>query len=248
MAFFGIAEAHLLSIDDDPAARRVYAGPYFEVNIEGSATEAQAQGYVAGKLQTTSSAIVAEETTMTLTAQETDWSLLELVFGEIGRNSTTETLSRTVLAVVPKTAPYEVALTGMTAAAEIHAVTMGTDAMQLEVVATAPAAASEIQPGTDKLTFHEDLAGKSVTVQYYTTIASVRVLGGASADPQYLSRFEMATKLIGPRFPNGAHLWIPDMSLTSLPSFATGEVMSFEMTFRLATPPGWIKPYQITEL
>ncbi len=240
MAFFGAGQIALISRTAVAADRQLFAGPYSSVNIEGSTDEAQAQGWIDGKLRTTSSSTTTEDYTLTLQFQETDWRSLELAFGELSQETASITLPQGMVASVPMTSPYEVAIAGLTGSSEVQVVVQGSGASQLEPT-------TDYTVATDKITFQAEHAGKGVYINYFKTFTSIKTIG-AGATATGLSEFEFYAKLYGPNFANGVLFYAPKVSLISLPSYETGDVSEWEMQFRMANPPGARKPYRLAPL
>jgi hypothetical protein len=239
MAIFGIGETTLSTLDPTTGDRQSFAGPFSQVSLEGEAENVKAQGWIGGKLQTTSSAITSETWTLTLTFQETDRRALELAFGEIAETIPSITVPRTAIGVVPTAAPYEIAVPGIATGAEVRVVTSGIDAVQVPT--------ADVTLDSNKVTLTADYAGKGVSVHYYQTLAGATAIGVAD-DPKLLNELSFSAKLYGPQFPKGILLVVPKINRISLPSYTTGDVSEWEVQFEAAAPPGERSVYQLIEL
>lgn len=239
MAIYGIGETTLSTLDPTTGDRQSFAGPFSQIALEGEGDNVKAQGWIAGKLQTTSSAIPTETWTLTLTFQETDRRALELAFGEISQTIPSITVPRSTIAVVPTASPYTIDVPGIAAGAEVRVVTSGVDAKQVP--------SADVTLDTDEVTLTAAYAGKGVSIHYYQTLANATAIG-VGDDPKSLNELSFSAKLYGPQFPKGILLVVPKINRISLPSYTTGDVSEWEVQFEAAAPPGQRSVYQLIEL
>lgn len=231
-------------------AQKLLPNPFFSFNYSADSTAIEAQGFVAGQQQTVAAGQGPVTHNLTLETQFIKRATRALLTQTLAKDVTTVTTPILKTAVVPSSAPYEIA---------DPLITVGNLATLLvfdEVVGpltktanatTAPASEYEVQANTtaNKLILDEDASGRTIsyTVPYVFTGKAYGGPGDATPLGELVFRgytYDFGTERSLIEFPKLSIINVVELPLT-------GDVPTFSLEFLAAVPDGWDKPYRLLE-
>lgn len=222
----------------------------FELTSDSNLLEAKA--LIGGRKQVVAAAINEETWTMNTSTEFVDWTSLQFGLDELAQTSSDIVVPQLKSAAVgaANTIVDDDLTTGADNDVRVYKATYGTKGrLFFKVVATAPAAADEVQLGAGLLTFHSSIAvGEQIqytTLKAYDSMETI----GVENEADSWGRLEFWGLAYGTEFPGQMLIRVPSLSRISVPSISVaGDVSTLDVEFRAEVPTGKRKPYELYEL
>jgi hypothetical protein len=235
-----------------PLNQKLLDYPVFSFELSQEVTQQEALAYVAGRHQIEEQFESAVATTLKLSTEIANWTMIGFSIGQLQRTLTSFAFPVAKRANVPASGTPEITDTDITAASSAKTVVAITrkgpwgEAGPLTVVTTAPTAGQvQVAGATGKLVFHSSAAGAPISYVIDKTEASVEGYGG----PGTLAKIgemeffgEVYTNSAAGR--DGGTIWIPRIQRSTRPTFSfSGDKVTLENEFKCLSVPGWEEPF-----
>lgn len=220
--------------------------PAIEFELAGESEKKTARRYEKGEIVIAGSRRTAATYTVTFGIEAINWLQMQVAYGELAQTNASVALPEIKYAVVPKSAPYEIADADITSA---DVLCTDLSLQPLTKAAASPPAAGEFFPDTvgNKLEFNAAQAGAGVAYKLNKTYTNIEsIFAGSSAD--ILDSFSFSGIAYGDELGGGAKIVIPSISPANIPSLSAQDVSKFELTYDLQTPLGKRKPFELYKL
>lgn len=232
------------------AALKAMPMPIFEFTLSEERETENLVSYQSGKHQNKFLLDTTSSYTLTISTQVPTWQTIGAARGELYRDLPGSTSClRTLYKEIPSGGV--VSVPGLLAAnIATTAVTIEEGGgIELSVVNTVPADATEVQIEDGQLTFDGSREGETAFIAYFVTPTSGRILGGPTgASPrQTISKYNFAGE-VWDSSSNGSngYIWIPNAQLSTPPDVSfTGDAVTVELGLEVLSQTGWAEPYMI---
>lgn len=220
----------------------------FEMNVD--TTSADAMCMKKGVMTTTASALTGETFTLSLNYQFNDWLNLQLLLGEL---ATTEAITIPVVktGIVVLDTEYKIVDADVqVAVASTVLATNVTDGVQLVATDTPGTPASgDFEVVAGELHFNADMLGKTVEYTVAKAYSSIEAIGVA-LEADLLNNLSfiglIASTVDGV---DGYQLVVPQLVRISTPTITlSGDTAELTVEYRMVTPPGKRKPFNLYRL
>lgn len=220
----------------------------FEETVDTESTEAQSQ--VQGELQTAEAGRSTTTRTLTLTTQIINTNTRPLIYNQLPKTFSADTIQIRKDAILDATEKIEDAAITAANLQQIRAFKDGFGRLTPTADAsTAPASASEVQIDTtnSELVFFAGEEGETINYTIPTPFTSAKGFGGPGAKTA-LGRLEFRCAVFGLDGSLVEYRYYPLLDLVSEPSQSlSGGIPELTLEYRVSTPSGWSDPYQVIE-